>query len=68
MIQNSIHNIAFKQKEKAKKKKFELKSEKEKIVMENLKKKNCDRASPPRNTLRKIPRVTTACTNRYLAL
>ena len=37
---NGIHNIAFKQKEKAKKKKkFELKSKKEKIVIENLKKK-----------------------------
>ena len=35
---NGIHNIAFKQKEKAKKK-FELKSKKEKIVIENLKKK-----------------------------
>ena len=36
---NGIHNIAFKQKEKAKKKKIELKSKKEKIVIENLKKK-----------------------------
>ena len=35
---NGIHNIAFKQKEKAKKK-FELKSKKEKIVIENLNKK-----------------------------
>ena len=32
-IHNGIHNIAFKQKEKAKKK-FELKSKKEKIVTE----------------------------------
>ena len=45
-VQNGIHNITFKQKEKAKKKN-ELKSKKEKIVTENLKKKNCNRASPP---------------------
>ena len=45
---------------KKKKKKFELESKKKKIVTENLeKKKNCNRASPPRNTLRKIPEVTT---------
>ena len=58
---NGIHNIAFKQKEKAKKK-FELKSKKEKIVIENLKKKkkNCNNASSPNNTLRKIPEAATA--------
>ena len=38
MVQNGIHNIAFKQKEKAKKK-FELKSKKERNVTKNLKKK-----------------------------
>ena len=38
-VRNSIHNITFKQKEKAKKKKFELKSRKERIVTKNLKKK-----------------------------
>ena len=31
-----------------------------KIVTKNLKKKNCSRASPPRNTLRKIRGVATA--------
>ena len=41
-------------KKKLKKKKFELKSRKEKIVTKNLKKKNCNRVSPPRNTIRKI--------------
>ena len=40
MVQNGFHNIAFKENEKAKKKKkIELKSKKEKIVIENLKKK-----------------------------
>ena len=40
--------------------KNELKSKKDKIVTENLKKKkNCNRASPPKNTLRKIPGATT---------
>ena len=38
MIRNGIHNIIFKQKEKAKKK-FKLKSKKKKIVIENLKRK-----------------------------
>ena len=50
MVQNSIHNsihyIAFKQKEKAKKKKIELKSKKEKIVIKNLKKEKLLQGKP----------------------
>ena len=46
-------------KKKKLKKKIELKSKKEKIVIENLRKKNCNRASPPRNTQKNIPGVAT---------
>ena len=38
---------------------IELKSKKEKIVIENLKKKNCNRANLPKNTLKNIPKVAT---------
>ena len=52
-IHNSIHYIAFKQKEKAKKEKFELKSKKEKIVTKNLKKEKLLQGKPTQEHLEK---------------
>ena len=44
--------------------KNELKSKKDKIVTENLKKKKiCNGASPPRHTLSKIPGAATVYSN-----